>query len=408
VTIESLQENRQRPAPNRMTAGCPCCGSSATRVIYEVGPLPVHSCVLLDSSEGARSFPKRRLELAFCDACGFAFNHLFDEAAMRYSSDFEESQHFSKVFNGFSRCLVREIAERCGIEGKRIVEIGCGKGEFLAELCRQGNATGIGIDPAYRADRGRERQLGPVEFLVEPFGPQHHTLNADILLCRHTLEHIAAPGDFVRSLRNLVSGWKDPRVVFETPDFARVLHECAFWDIYYEHCSYFSLGSHARLFRQEGFDIDEVRLAFGDQYIVQYARPARVQQGGVTSAEDDLQAMRALADGFPERVRRTQALWRDRIGAAHDAGQRVVLWGGGSKAVSLLTTLELGPEIVAAVDINPYKQGKFMPGTGHPVLAPDALVELRPDVVIVMNPVYVREVSEELSRLGLRPDVQAL
>lgn len=408
MTIDFLQEQKRGPAPDRTIAGCPCCGSSETRIIYKVGPVPVHSCILLDSSATARSFPTRRLELAFCDACGFAFNQLFDEAAMRYSSDFEESQHFSAVFNAFSRSLTREIVERCDIEGKRIVEIGCGKGEFLAELCREGNATGIGIDPAYRADPGRRLQLGPVEFLVEPFGPQHGTLNADVLLCRHTLEHIAAPGDFVRSLRDLVDGWDDPWVVFETPDFARVLRDCAFWDIYYEHCSYFSLGSHARLFRREGFDIDEVMLAYQDQYIVQYARPARAQHGHATSAEDDLQAMRALADAFPERVRRTQALWRERIGTAHDAGQRVVLWGGGSKAVSLLTTLDLGPEVVAAVDINPYKQGKFMPGTGHPVVAPQALVELRPDLVIVMNPVYINEVSKELARMGLRPDVQAL
>jgi SAM-dependent methyltransferase len=408
MTLVSLQEHRQRRVPARSVASCPCCGSSATRVIYRVESVPVHSCVLLDSVEAARSFPRRPLELAFCHECGFAFNHVFDEAAVHYSSQFEESQHFSGVFNAFARSLAQDIAVRCQVEGKRIVEVGCGKGEFLLELCAIGKASGIGIDPGYRPDPGRRHHAGHVDFLTEPFGPRHMHLAADVLLCRHTLEHIAAPRDFLRSLRHLVDGRDDAWVVFETPDFERVLRDGAFWDIYYEHCSYFSLGAHARLFRREGFEVEEVKLAYENQYIVQYARPASARGSVIEPLEDDLLSMRALADDFSGRVQATQDLWRDRICSAYDAGQHVVLWGGGSKAVSLLTTLDLGPEVVAAVDINPYKQGKFIPGTGHPVVAPEALSQFRPDLVIVMNPVYVNEVSQELTRLNLGPEVQAL
>ena len=90
----------------------------------------------------------------------------------------------------------------------------------------------------------------------------------------------------------------------------------------------------------------------------------------------------------------------DRIGDAHAAGRRVVLWGGGSKAVSLLTTLGLTDEVQAAVDINPYKQGKYIPGTGHPVIAPQALTAQPPDLVVVMNPIYAGEVRKALVALN--------
>jgi hypothetical protein len=85
-----------------------------------------------------------------------------------------------------------------------------------------------------------------------------------------------------------------------------------------------------------------------------------------------------------------------------------VLWGGGSKGVSFLTTLGLTEEIASVVDINPYKQGKFMPGTGHAVIGPKALVNQPPDLVIVMNPIYVAEVASSLNELGLKPEITAL
>lgn len=389
-------------------AACPSCGETSIEPIYRVRSIPLHSCVLLNSLEEALNFPRRDFELAFCPDCGFAFNAIFDEAAMTYSANFEESQHFSETFSAFARELAGEIAQTCDAGGKRIVEIGCGKGEFLAQLCDFAGATGIGIDPGYRADPGRTSSANELRFLPERFGPGHFDLAADIIVCRHTLEHIAPVRDFLGAIRRLVGGRTDVWVVFETPDFARVLREGAFWDIYYEHCSYFSAGTHADLFAREGFAIDEVRLVYGGQYIVQYAHPAARSSRAVPPSGRAVAEMRQLAEGFPDRVRQAQEVWRDRIERANGEGRGVVLWGGGSKAVSLLTTLGLGSEVSAVVDINPYKQGKFLPGTGHRVIAPDDLRNYDPGLVVVMNPVYREEVSRRLAELDIRAEVTTL
>lgn len=399
---------QQVPRVTSATPTCPCCGSKGADTIYRVSAIPVHSCVLLDTPEAARAFPKRDLALAFCDDCGFAFNAIFDEAAMRYSTDFEESQHFSDTFNGFAARLAAEIADRCETPGKRLLEIGCGKGEFLAELCKVGDARGIGIDPGYRADVGRDNASDRLEFIVDHFGPRYAGLQADVVLCRHTLEHISQVGSFVDDIRAMIGPCYDTWVMFETPDFKRVLAEAAFWDIYYEHCSYFSPGTHARLFRDRGFEVTDLELAYGDQYIIQYARPASANTAPRLSLEGDRDEMRELADAFVERVRQVKDAWRDRLAAARAAGKRVVLWGGGSKAVSFLTTLGITDEVQAAVDINPYKQGKFTPGSGHPVIAPTDLIAHRPDMVVVMNPIYVNEVGKSLAALGLNPQLMSV
>ena len=95
----------------------------ATQTIYRADGIPVHSCVLLDTPEAAREFPRRNLELAFCEKCGFIFNRIFDEAVMGYSTNFEESQHFSGTFNAFAKQIAEETAQKCAVAGKHVTHI---------------------------------------------------------------------------------------------------------------------------------------------------------------------------------------------------------------------------------------------------------------------------------------------
>ena len=76
--------------------------------------------------------------------------------------------------------------------------------------------------------------------------------------------------------------------------------------------------------------------------------------------------------------------------------------------MSFLTSLGLGPEIALVVDINPFKQGRFLPGTGTRVSSPTDLVAAPPDTVIVMNPVYLDEIGRSLAELGLTPELVAV
>ncbi len=105
--------------------------------------------------------------------------------------------------------------------------------------------------------------------------------------------------------------------------------------------------------------------------------------------------------------RQSQAV-STRLDALHAAGKRTVIWGSGSKGVSFLTTLGLTDEIAGAVDINPHRQGYFMPGTGHQIYGPDDLVEMKPDAVIVMNPIYKDEIAADLEKRGLHPEIFAV
>jgi hypothetical protein len=124
--------------------------------------------------------------------------------------------------------------------------------------------------------------------------------------------------------------------------------------------------------------------------------------------EDDLARTRAQVLRFRDSIRDDLAKLRAEVESWKAQGKRVAIWGSGSKAVSYLTTLGLRAEIDAVVDINPHKWGTFLAGTGHEIVGPDALRLLRPDVVVVMNPIYVEDIAHDLADRGLRPEITAL
>jgi SAM-dependent methyltransferase len=379
--------------------------------------IPVHSTVLLTSREEGRRFPKGDLKLAFCPACGFIQNFVYDPSLLDYSGECEESQAFSSHFTAFLRGQVEHLVDRYDIRGKTVLEIGCGKGDFLELICEVGDNRGIGIDPGHpregaesgAAEGGPPPEPEPsrTEYIREFYDARFASLSADLICCRHTLEHIAPVKPFVDLLRRSIGAARDTIVFFEVPDVERVLREAAFWDIYYEHCSYFTLSSLARLFRSSGFDILELEKGYDDQYLLIVARPA-VSPAGPPSDARDIDDLARAVRSFEQRVGEVRAHWKHFVTQRRSAGKRIAVWGSSSKGVAFLTTLGVHDAIDVVVDINPYKQGRFMPGSGHEIVSPEALVERAPDCVIAMNPVYLEEIRADLEGLGLNPELVAL
>jgi hypothetical protein len=185
----------------------------------------------------------------------------------------------------------------------------------------------------------------------------------------------------------------------------RVLREVAFWDLYYEHCSYFTPGSLARLFRRSGFEVLDLSLEYGGQYILIEARASEAPDPTPHVLEESVQEVADAVREFGVRFEDTRTRLRERLLSARADGRRAVIWGGGSKGVAFLTTLGIAEEIEYVVDVNPFKQGMFMPGTGHEVVAPEFLRGFRPELVIVMNPIYLEEIGASLSSLAVEAEL---
>jgi hypothetical protein len=115
-----------------------------------------------------------------------------------------------------------------------------------------------------------------------------------------------------------------------------------------------------------------------------------------------------MCRAFGESVGLEIARWQEIIARHSDRNQRVVLWGAGSKSVGFLSALGQDDAIEAVVDVNPYKQKSFLPGSAHEIVSPEALREIEPDLLVVMNPVYIGEITDMVDSLGLHPHIESL
>lgn len=375
------------------TARCPNCHHTSMRIVYEQKEIPAHSVLLFSDQKEARQYPTGDMQLGFCEACSFFSNLAFNPELSAYGTTYESTQSYSPTFDRFSRRMAVDLVARYGIRGKQVVEIGCGMGEFLVQLCEAGQNRGLGFDPAYLP--GRVRTEAEVEFVKDYFSEKYADITADLLVCKMTLEHIPNTANFVEMVRQTLSDAPDTIVYFQVPDMTRILREAAFWDIYYEHCSYFTAPALARVFERAGFEILCVVRVFGDQYLVIEARPG--ESFGVSEKYRDSSYVAQDLAFFEMQIECRIAAWNTYLSGK----KRPVLWGAGSKGVAFLAAVNSADQVEFCVDINPHKQGAFMPGSGHAVISPSQLVAYQPDVVILMNSIYRDEVSRDLKTLGL-------
>lgn len=396
-----------RPGFDVAEEPCRACGSHGVQIFYRVDAVPTNSCILLDSEEEARAYPQGRVDLGFCPTCGFIYNTAFDPKLTEYSGRYEETQGFSGTFNRFHRQLAERLIHKHGLNGKRVLEIGCGKGEFLALLAEMADIDGVGFDPGYREERFPAHLLGKLRFIKDFYSEHYVDYDPEFVCCKMTLEHIERPGDFVGMVNRAVAGSEHPTIFFQIPEALRILDGCAFEDIYYEHCSYFTPGSLARLFRRAGFRVTDLDTEYDDQYLTIEAEPGE-DTGVPFDREESVAELEERVRTFSDRTAEAHREWKRLVDDSVAAGKKVVLWGSGSKAVSFITTLGFRDEIEAAVDINPYRQGHYMPTSAHRIVGPDELQDIRPDVVIIMNRVYRDEIASQLDSLGLAPEIHAL
>jgi hypothetical protein len=375
------------------TPHCPVCASASTRPCFSSRGVPVHCNSLAPDSDSARQVVRGDLELRACEECAHVWNESFDASLLSYDESYETSLFHSGHFRAWAEKLARRLIEQYVRPGGTVVELGCGRGDFLALLANPERHRAMGFDASY--DGRHDARVGmTIERTFEPPAGI-----ANLLACRHALEHVPDPYSLLGTIQNSLAD--DGVAYLEVPDFGFTLERGGVFDLIYEHCAYFSAPSLARALTRAGMQAASPTSEFGGQFLSAEARLADAPEAPPTTP--DVDEILALIDRFSVTYESTIARWRDALAAR--AGQRVALWGAGSKGVTFLNVVPGAEAIETVVDVSPDKQGRYVPGTGQRIVAPEHLRGQPVDAVVLLNPNYRGEVAATLDALGVRAEL---
>lgn len=365
---------------------CPVCQEKNSEVFLERDQVPANQNLVIASFSKALNISKGKLSLHKCRFCGFVFNGAFDPSLLQYGEFYDNTQDQSPLFQRHLAALVAELIEKKGFQNHQIIEIGCGKGRFLESLITHplSKNRGIGFDPTYLGNL--DLYEGRLKFEKRFYNETCSQVKTDVIICRHVIEHIPNPVQFLKIIKNALLKSPDARLFFETPCLNWILENNVIWDFFYEHCSYFTSESLSFAFEQAGFQVEQVRHVFGSQYLwLEASLGSRRKRP--SPANEFLGSINRYLAAESELKRN----WEEKIQKLLKLG-KIAIWGAGAKGVTFANLFDPNREFFeCVVDINPRKQNHFLPGTGHRIIGVEKLKEYRIANAILMNPNYLQE-----------------
>jgi SAM-dependent methyltransferase len=360
---------------------------------------------LCATQESAFRATKGDLKLSLCRNCSYIWNRSYEHGKHEFISGYEISLHYSPTYQRFLDDLAKRLVKDYALQSKTVLEIACGTGHFLRMLCRLGGNSGIGIDPVLEREGVEDLGSSRISFHRDKFSKGNTDLDCDFICCRQALHAIEDPRKLVETVREAIGKDRQTPVYFEVVNAASLFKKQVIWQLMYEYCSFFTPDALTRLFMVCGFEVRRVQPCYEDD---QYLQIEAVPIGGarkisMPDAADHhaiLDDVTAFSKGFRKKIDGWQAEFEE----IQRLGRRAIVWGAGGRGINFMNLVKSSQFIPYVVDINPSRQGGYIPGTGQQVVAPTFLREYCPDVIVLTNPTYAQEVQEQVVNMGLRCD----
>lgn len=398
------------------TKSCPVCGHQKSNHVFFLKSIPVFVNTLSDSIEEAKSVVKGTQNLVQCNYCGFVYNCEFKEDKVQYSTDYHTERGHSIYYLQHTNRVVDFIESVKPIKGQRCLEVACGNGEFLHEISKRGPDKVIGVDPSVSEDYDLSIELQCALFDEDYLQKMERPV--DLLINRHMIEHILNPLEMLIRFNKALKA--DGVLYLEMPRLDWILENKTFFDFPYEHCAYYSDDLISRLLRAVGFEISEKENSYDGQYFSICARKVKEQVALAQSSLEDILRVQGLFSALTrtyteincaEAIQgfRTETLRSDisDLKSSLHTENGLYFWGAASKGVMCANLLDQWG-ISGFIDQNPYKQGKFIPGTGHKVLSPAEITHDRVKTIVVENEVYFPEIQADVFKIDPNISVHLL
>jgi 2-polyprenyl-3-methyl-5-hydroxy-6-metoxy-1,4-benzoquinol methylase len=350
------------------------------------------------------------LHVRICDHCLLVQLPAYLPADAIFTDDYAYFSSYSDSWVRHAADYVASAVDRLGLgEDSFVVEVASNDGYLLQHVLARGIRC-LGIEPAENVAAAAVAKGVPTEvsFLGEASGADVAARHgrADLVAANNVFAHVPDIVDFARGLRALVAD--DGRVTIEIPHLLRLIEHREYDTIYHEHFSYLSLLTTQRVLAAAGLtvvDVEELSSHGGSLRTWSMPTEHAVQPSTEVArvlALEELAGLHTLQGhtGFARAVSEVRNdLLTFLVGASRE-GRRVVAYGAPGKGNTLLNHCGIRADLVEfAVDRNPYKHGRFLPGTHIPIHPVEALDAARPDYVLIMPWNLRREISEQLAHV---------
>ena len=378
---------------------CPCCGAKTGRLLCQVSSIPVMVNQLCRTESEAKAVSRGDISLVRCEECGTVWNCSYHPEELSYDAKYDNSQDLGREYLAHFRRMVDFLSSNVELKGSKVLEIGCGKGLFLTSLAKEAGCLACGVDPSYL---GEEKSAdGLCTFLKKAYDQElARALGEgafDCIIMRQVFDQLPNPREMMQTI---ASNLRDGGYLYvEGLEFQNLLNQRSILDLSYERYTYFTVESLRRFM----FDAGIEQIAFTDSFQGQYmAVLGRKNAKGAVPAGCGYRAQEASRPWVTEQDLRRAG---ERLAELGREGN-VALWGAANRGVMFCNLLDKeGALIDCVVDILPVKQGGFLPGSGHPIIAPKELEAHGIRWVIAANRNYEQEIKKQLQDMGSRASV---
>lgn len=389
---------------------CRFCGGALGIPFCDLGSTPLANAYV-DPARAAEPDPRFPLNVRVCEDCFLAqLDHVVDARAI-----FSHYAYFSSCSSGWlahAAAYADAVTHRLGLGRQSLViEIASNDGYLLRHFVAAGIPC-LGVEPAANVAAAAIASGIPtdVRFFGEAVAADLVAAHghADLAIANNVLAHVPDVNDFVAGLSRLVG----PRgvVSIEFPHLVRLVENVQFDTIYHEHYAYWSLHALELVLAAHGLAVVDVeRLATHGGSLRVYASAPATRRRPPSPILEAIRAEEATVGvggtdfyrGFEPRVRRILDTFRAFLDEAHSTSRRVLAYGAAAKGNTFLNALGAGPRDIACVaDKSPAKQGHLLPGSRIPVVAPDALLALKPEYLVILPWNIAAEVAGEMAAIG--------